>query len=511
MLKKIYYPLIALFAFLSLCALVGSAVLYFNDLAHQYMALFIPLAASIIVFIAIDGFLLTVYVNRSTVMKNVRLENEYNFGFKTEFYNMDMFTNVVTALKARAGNKKRNQTLVAFTAANKYLMQNNDRNQTIILVNGEITKILSNLFVGYKASRDHTYCFDRGVFYVYYIGENEHQVRENIDVIKSKIQKVVDDNDLRIFVEPIFGVTKTNSNILITEDVDNANIARDVSESKFETVTYYSDSMRKIATNDQTQDLLEALEKNEFVVYYQPKYNLNSRQFTSSEALVRWDSPKYGLLAPSKFVGIAESANLIHQIDTFVFKKVCEDLNETKRRGRRLLPVSVNFSLHEFFSSTFLDAILQMLGEYKIDPSLIQIEITETTSQANQFLSVSIIKKLKEKGIKILMDDFGVGFSNIGNFRKIPFDVIKIDKSFIDNIDSDPKAAEIVKFLISLCKTSNMEIVAEGVENAKQVEILKKYKCDTIQGFYYSKPLSKDEYEKFLVSNPFEKKEGHAR
>ena len=154
---------------------------------------------------------------------------------------------------------------------------------------------------------------------------------------------------------------------------------------------------------------------------------------------------------------------------------------------------------------------MEMLEKYKVDPSLIQIEITETTSQANQFLSVSIIKRLKEKGIKILMDDFGVGFSNVGNFRKIPFDVIKIDKSFIDNIDSDLKAAEIVKFLIQLCKTSEMEVVAEGVDNIHQVEVLKKYKCDTIQGFYYSKPLPKDEYERFLMNNEFEKKEARVR
>lgn len=105
------------------------------------------------------------------------------------------------------------------------------------------------------------------------------------------------------------------------------------------------------------------------------------------------------------------------------------------------------------------------------------------------------------------MDDFGVGFSNLGNLKKIPFDAVKIDKSFIDDIESDTKAREIVKFLIGLCKTNEMEVIAEGVDNKEQVEILRKNKCDTIQGFYYSKPLSKQEFEKFLLNNPFEKKE----
>ena len=122
----------------------------------------------------------------------------------------------------------------------------------------------------------------------------------------------MEENDIHIFIEPIFGYTFASSKTLITEDVDNANIARDVSERKFETITYYTDSMRKTASIDQTKDLQEALANNEFVVYYQPKFNLTSKTFTSSEALVRWNSSKYGLLPPSKFIGIAESAGLIH-------------------------------------------------------------------------------------------------------------------------------------------------------------------------------------------------------
>ena len=150
---------------------------------------------------------------------------------------------------------------------------------------------------------------------------------------------------------------------------------------------------------------------------------------------------------------------------------------------------------------------MEILKEYNIPTHLIEIEITEATSQANSFLSISIIKKLKERGIRVLMDDFGVGFSNVGNLRKIPFDAIKIDKSFIDDIVSDVKSREIVRFLINLCRVNELEVIAEGVDNKEQLEILRKNKCDTIQGFYYSQPLSKPNFEKFLASNPFEKKE----
>ena len=156
----------------------------------------------------------------------------------------------------------------------------------------------------------------------------------------------------------------------------------------------------------------------------------------------------------------------------------------------------------------FLDSVISTIEKHDINPSLIEIEITESTSQTNTFMASSVIRKLRDHGIRVLMDDFGVGFSNIGNLRKMPFDAVKIDKSFIDNIESDKKASAIVKFLIELCQANELEVIAEGVDNKDQVEVLKKAKCDTIQGFYYSRPIPKAEYEKFLISNPFERKEG---
>lgn len=146
------------------------------------------------------------------------------------------------------------------------------------------------------------------------------------------------------------------------------------------------------------------------------------------------------------------------------------------------------------------------MNKYNIPPTLIEIEITEQTTNANNFIATSILKRIKDLGIRILMDDFGVGYSNIMNIRKTPIDVIKIDKSFIDEIVTDARTRSIVKFLIELCKTNSLESIAEGVNDVKQVEILKKLKCDTIQGYYYSKPLCRNDFEKFLLSNNFEKK-----
>jgi EAL domain-containing protein (putative c-di-GMP-specific phosphodiesterase class I) len=182
------------------------------------------------------------------------------------------------------------------------------------------------------------------------------------------------------------------------------------------------------------------------------------------------------------------------------------DLGDSIKRGRRILPVSVNFSLYEFFSNNFLNRIVETLEKYQVPPTLLEIEITETTSQVNKFLSLSIIKKLKDIGVRILMDDFGIGFSQIENLRQIPFDAVKIDKSFTDRILIDEKTRSIVKFLIELIHDNDMEAIIEGVETKEQVEMLRKLKADTIQGFFYSKPKSLGDYNELLKENSFEAK-----
>ena len=166
-----------------------------------------------------------------------------------------------------------------------------------------------------------------------------------------------------------------------------------------------------------------------------------------------------------------------------------------------MLPVSVNFSLYEFYSANFLDTIINILDEYKVPSNLIEIEITEATSQANSFLSISIIKKLKERGIRVLMDDFGVGFSNLSNMKKIPFDAIKIDKSFIDDICNNENDKYIANTIISLAHQMNIAVVAEGVESQEQLEILQDQLCDTLQGYLFSKPVTASELAKIITVN----------
>ena len=449
------------------------------------------------------------YVSNLSMIKTLQDDNEYNLGVRSAFFNMYAFQKRVEMRLRFNRIGKKAEHIIAFTFSSLVISQNVNRNHEIYLINNHIANFLEELppKIGAK-KRDFVYAFSRGSFLIYCAKQNEQAIQNICEIIAKDVYEFGEQNCRHIWVQPFFGVTRVYDSELLTHQIENALLARDNSEKNFETITYYQDSFRKSVSSNDVEELTQALENKEYVVYYQPKFDLAKRQFISSEALIRWNSKKYGLLAPTKFLNKAESIGLIHDIDIYVLRQVCEDLNELIRRGRRVLPVSVNFSLYEFYSANFLDTIMGILDEFKVPANLIEIEITEATSQANQFLSISIIKKLKENGIRVLMDDFGIGFSNVGNLRKIPFDVVKIDKSFIDGIVNDTKSREIVRFLIGLCKINGMEVVAEGVDNKEQVEILKKAKCDTIQGFYYSEALEKKAFEKFLDNNPFEKKEG---
>ena len=505
--NKGYAALVIIFGFLFTFFIVFLIPVNFGQLFKGNLLLNGVFIAIPIVLAVVFVIVLTYYVNRVSLLKTIELENENVLGRKSEFNNLYVFQKRVFIL-ARF-RKKQPQHVIAFTFSTLAVSQNVNRNEEVFEVNSFIVDYLPQLAKDLQMSpRDFVFGYSSGTFLIYTFKQNEQSISLICETIAKKIYDFGAENCRHVWIQPFFGIQVVSDEETLVQHVDNAQIARQYSERNFESLTFYQPSFRKTVNINDIDELQAALENDEFVVYYQPKFDLMNRRFVSSEALIRWQSSKYGFLNPAKFLGKAEAAGLTHDIDTFVLKKVCENLNDLRRRGKRLLPVSVNFSLYEFYSNNFLDTIVNIMEQYNIPTNLIEIEITEATSQANQFLSISIIKKLKDRGMRVLMDDFGIGFSNVGNLKKIPFDAVKIDKSFIDDIATDSKAREIVKFLIGLCKVNGMEVIAEGVDDKEQVEILRKSKCDTIQGFYYSQALSKQDYEKFLADNPFEKKEG---
>lgn len=457
--------------------------------------------------ICLAGFTVTFanwrFINES--MKIMMAENIYNLGKSNTFFDYNTFSKRVKGIQKKI--KDQTSYILTFTTSHISMVRNSSRNSSVTELNGYIADFLGDYFDHGKSSmglKNAAFCFYHNQF-VLYVVCNEEQVRELIETIESAIYQLSSENGIKLFIQPFFGFAAVRGGETLQMVLDNAFLARDLGERNFDAITFYNDKFRKVASKSEIQEIKDAIANDELIVYYQPKYNLFSKTFISAEALVRWNSKKYGLVSPARFIEKAELGGLIHEIDMCIFEKVCQDLSEMQKNKSRILSVSVNFSMYEFYSPTFLEDVDRIIKASDINPSMLEIEITETTSQANPFLAISIMKKLKDYGLKILMDDFGIGYSNLGTLSKIPFDTVKIDKSFIDGMISDLKTREIIKFLISLCKTNGMEVIAEGVDKQEQVEILKKLKCDTIQGYFYSTPLPRDEFERFLKENPFEK------
>lgn len=441
-------------------------------------------------------FLIIAIFKFSQTQENINtLENEnlYNLGRKAHCFNYSLFA------KAQKRYVKVHRKEGSYIIALSVGKINTMRTSAIRQINSLLSLYLYEIFTKGKKEKDidNFYCYYHGTFVIYSF-YSLYEIKELMKQISTQIYKIAKDNDINVSIQPFFGVEMIKKETSLMEQVENALVAREVGEKRFEEITFYSGDLRKDTPLTEINEIKQAILNHEMVVYYQPKYSLKDKKFISSEALVRWNSPKYGLLSPALFIEKAEMGGLIHEIDMTVLEIVCKDLASMRKRGDTLLPVSINFSLYEFFNSTFIKELFDICYKYGVDTKLIEIEITETTTQTNPFMAISILKKLKQKGFRILMDDFGLGFSNLGNLNRLPINAVKIDKSFIDGLNSDPKTRDIVKFLVALCKTNNLEVIAEGVDNVEQVNILKRIECDTIQGFYYSKAIDVNEYVNFI-------------
>lgn len=255
------------------------------------------------------------------------------------------------------------------------------------------------------------------------------------------------------------------------------------------------------------QEIVEAIENKQFEVFYQPKFDVNKKRFVGAEALLRWRHPVRGIISPAAFIPYAEKSDLIALLDQYVFERVCNDLNKWRKDGSKLIPISINLSKRTIFTTDIITIIDRLLATYKVNPLLLEVEIVESPALKDILYVLKIVKALQDKKIKVAIDDFGTGYSSLSYVKKIPFDIVKIGKTFIDSIEIDAKARSVVKTIIDLTHLLEAYVVVEGVEDLAQVKILRKMGADAIQGYYYSRPLPRDEFVNFLRRNRFEKKE----
>jgi diguanylate cyclase (GGDEF)-like protein/PAS domain S-box-containing protein len=257
-------------------------------------------------------------------------------------------------------------------------------------------------------------------------------------------------------------------------------------------------NVRAIKRQAIESDLRLAVERNEFVLHYQPKVSLETGEITGVEALIRWVHPVRGLVAQLKFIPIAEDCGLILPIGKWVLRETCRQVKIWKDAGLHVVPVSVNVSTLEFRSGDFIEGLRAILQETCLDPSYLELELTETVLMRRAESSTSLLRALKSIGVRLAVDDFGTGYSSLSYLKKFPIDSLKIDQSFVRDITADTDDATIVSAVITMAKILKKCVIAEGVETEEQIRFLQAYGCDEAQGFYFSRPVAAEHFAQLL-------------
>ncbi|KQV54108.1 MULTISPECIES: bifunctional diguanylate cyclase/phosphodiesterase [unclassified Duganella] len=250
------------------------------------------------------------------------------------------------------------------------------------------------------------------------------------------------------------------------------------------------------------QGLLRALQRDEFVLHFQPQMDLRSGGLTGLEALLRWQSPELGLVPPMEFIPLAEESNLIVDIGKWVLEKTCATLREWLDAGVPVVPVAVNIAASQFARQDFDTTVEDALGRYAIDPGLLELELTESLSMGDPMGSIALMQRLRAIGINLAIDDFGTGYSNLSYLKRFPIDRLKIDKSFTSGLASNTEDHAIVTAVISLAHSLGLKAIAEGVETEDQVRLLLAEGCDEIQGYFFSRPLPEPAAREILLRRP---------
>ena len=265
----------------------------------------------------------------------------------------------------------------------------------------------------------------------------------------------------------------------------------------------YDEEMRRKEILEQRliNDLKRAVEERELKVYYQPKYYIQADppRLASAEALIRWVHPELGMISPGTFIPLFESNGQISIIDKYVWAEAVRQIAEWRDRLGFTLPVSVNLSRVDVFDPLLEERLLRLVEENGVERKLLKLEVTESAYTENGDRLIGVVDSLRKAGFEIEMDDFGAGYSSLNMLSSMPVDILKMDMLFIKNIEKNEKDFRMMQLVLDIARYLNVPVVAEGVETKKQLELLRNSNCDLVQGFYFSRPLPPEEFEKLIV------------
>lgn len=297
----------------------------------------------------------------------------------------------------------------------------------------------------------------------------------------------------------VFGVAVAEDRTIHTRrHGDNASLARQlIKGNALNNVGFYNGRMKSELHKKQTieEEMQKALLNNEFAMFLQPKHCISSGKIIGAEALARWIHPQKGMISPADFIPVFEENGFILKLDQFIWESACRKLRSWLDRGIDNVPISVNISREYVLTYDVTKEITDLVREYRIPMRLLELEITESVESVG---IEEVVRKMKDAGFTMLMDDFGSGYSSLNTLKTTPFDVLKIDRGFLSQSMESDRGRKIISHTISMSQDIGLGIVAEGVETIEEAQFLRECGCDTAQGFYYSKPISAEEFDRRL-------------
>ena len=297
------------------------------------------------------------------------------------------------------------------------------------------------------------------------------------------------------------------SEIMLKNIISNANFARKEAKKPDQpNCVLYNEKMGEQMRREMAymNDMDVAFENNEFIVYMQPKIDLKNHAITGAEALIRWIKSDGTMIFPNDFIPIFEKNKTIGRLDYFVYEQVCKYLSDRIARKERPIYVSMNVSrIHLTNIKGMVEYVKGLLEKYQIPPHMLEFELTETVMTDKVDDTILLMDSLRQLGVKVSMDDFGTGYSSLNLLTKLPLDVLKLDKEFLKDFETDRDGKIIIPSIIDMAKKLNLAVVCEGVETKQQVEFLRQVDCDLVQGYYYSRPVSLDSFSQMLADDEF--------
>ena len=401
-----------------------------------------------------------------------------------------------------------------YERALRYMDERPVRRFQIIFFNAENFKVVNDLF-GVQAG-DGILIFLAGIIkewtaekggvcsrfegdhFVVCTEEDDEYAKEITDKIRSELKTYPIDMNVEVSCG-IYHVHGRDKSINIM--CDRAHIAVNSIKGNYARhVAVYDDSHREAIIHSQliVSEMNRAMEERQFHVYLQPKFNMETEKIIGAEALVRWVHPERGILPPGDFIPIFEHNGFIGQLDLYMFEETCKVLRRWLDGGRQPVPVSVNLSRVGFYNPKLCEHLYKTAQKYRLPLDLLELEVTETAYASDSRTIHSHIRQLRRMGFKILMDDFGSGYSSLNMLKEAPVDQIKLDMRFLSEPDPYGRAETILQMVIAMGKALSIPVLAEGVETKGQVEMLKSYSCCLAQGYYYARPLTVEKFEEMM-------------